>query len=311
MHTPLVAQSQVGFLRVMHPSHFFKYYPAPVAKLVLSTKTVRWNSPLNFNDPFDCYFSEEPKFDWAQMTTKHLERTLDILLQQHEPQFDATNPYVAHITALRHRLKGATREHLRELLAPAFNSGGPGWESLCSWQRDLWRTRMGELRLFCVCECNDNLLLWAHYSQNHTGAVFQFECLPELDVPLLVAEAVQYSDEAPAMATEEQWLDAAVGLSPFPTGAEVWRRLVTTKARVWEHEKEWRVVTTRRSYEHQGFEDVSFYPQEISKVFLGCRAKEEDRAGLLSLLGGPFAHAEVYQARQHPSMYRLEFDRIR
>ena len=89
------------------------------------------------------------------------------------------------------------------------------------------------------------------------------------------------------------------------------RRLVTTKVRSLEHEKEWRVVTTRRSYENKGHEDIKFFQKEISKVFLGCRMTDSDIADILSLLSGPFAHTEAYQARQHPKKYQLEFDRIK
>jgi hypothetical protein len=191
-----------------------------------------------------------------------------------------------------------------------FEELGDGLETFGILWRDIWTKMMKDFRLLCVCETNDNLLLWAHYTNDHTGAVFQFECITELDVPLLVAQPVIYSDEPPGLATEEEWIESVLGLRPLNTGEEVTRRLVTTKVRALEHEKEWRVVTTRRSYETQGYEDTKFFPREISKVFLGCRMTDSDKADILSLLSGPFAHTEAYQARKHPKKYQLEFDRI-
>jgi hypothetical protein len=132
-----------------------------------------------------------------------------------------------------------------------------------------------------------------------------------LDVPLLVAKPVIYGDEAPSFATEDEWIEASLGLRPRPSGDGIWERLVTTKARAWEHEREWRVVTTRRPYENDGYEDCTFSPQEISKVFLGCRMNDNDRADILALLSGPFAHVQAFQARQHPKTYGLEFERIK
>jgi hypothetical protein len=38
----------------MNPGRFFKYATANVGKINLRTQTIRWNSPLNYNDPFDC-----------------------------------------------------------------------------------------------------------------------------------------------------------------------------------------------------------------------------------------------------------------
>src|SRR5262245_43309165 len=39
--------------RVHDRETFFKYMSASTAKLVLSNRTLRWSSPLLFNDPFD------------------------------------------------------------------------------------------------------------------------------------------------------------------------------------------------------------------------------------------------------------------
>ncbi len=79
----------------MHPTHFFKYYTASVAKIVLATGRVRWSSPLLFNDPFDCYFSLEPKFDFSACKEKHCERFLDLMFQVEEPAFVPRNRFVS------------------------------------------------------------------------------------------------------------------------------------------------------------------------------------------------------------------------
>ncbi|MGA2278793.1 MAG: hypothetical protein ABSG80_00665 [Verrucomicrobiota bacterium] len=84
----------------MHPSHFYKYHTASVAKIVLATQKVRWNSPLNFNDPFDCFFSLDPKFDISQMVEKRRERFLDLMTQDKEPDFDPRNPYISYLIAV-------------------------------------------------------------------------------------------------------------------------------------------------------------------------------------------------------------------
>ena len=34
--------------------------------------------------------------------------------------------------------------------------------------------------LFCVSESQDNLLMWSHYAQNHTGAVIKFLSLADV-----------------------------------------------------------------------------------------------------------------------------------
>src|SRR5580692_1932007 len=36
-------------------THFFKYTSASVAKIIFTNRTLRWSSPILFNDPFDVH----------------------------------------------------------------------------------------------------------------------------------------------------------------------------------------------------------------------------------------------------------------
>ncbi len=65
-----------------------------------------------------------------------------------------------------------------------------------------WHTFRQNLRVFCVSEINDDLLMWAHYSDCHRGAVFKLKCIPELDGPLCAAVPILYQDELPIVATK-------------------------------------------------------------------------------------------------------------
>jgi hypothetical protein len=295
----------------MHPDHFFKYYTAEVAKIVLATSRIRWSSPLRFDDPFDCYFSMGPKFDVAASKEKLCERFLDLVFQEEEPAFVPEHRFVPQLQAFRRIAAGKERAEIHSLFLDAWPEMVRGIEALSEDERLKWQAEMGDYRLFCVCEINDNLLLWANYTASHTGVVFQFECLKEIDAPLLAALPVRYTDEAPGFVTEEEWINGMLGLRPIDQDDDAWERLVTTKARAWEHEKEWRVISKRRPYENEGYEDCKFAPREIAKVFLGCKMEEADKNDILGLLSGVFEKVEVYQAKQNSKMFRLDFDRVR
>jgi hypothetical protein len=271
---------------VMHPTHFFKYYTASVAKIVLATGRVRWSSPLLFNDPFDCYFSLEPKFDFAACKEKHCKRFVDLMFQPEEPAFAPGNRFVPQLKAFREIAHTKGRAEMGNIFREFYPEMVRLLEATSEYVQASWQRQIADYRLFCVCEINDNLLLWAQYTACHTGAVFQFECIEELDTPLLVAKPVSYSDEAPGFVNEQEWLEGCLGLRAIDQDNDVWMRLVTTKARVWEHEKEWRVISKRRSYENQGYEDCRFVPREISRVFLGCRMRQDDKEDILRLITG-------------------------
>ena len=266
--------------------------------------------PTRFNDPFDCYFSLEPKVDLAACKDEHRDRFLDIVFQEEEPAFVSGNFLVPQIREVRKMARTKSREEMASRFDVVYPTIVEGVEALCCQEREVWERESCDYRLFCVCEINDNLLLWSHYTDCHTGVAFQFECIEELDVPLLAALPVKYSDGAPGIADKDELIGFSLGVRAMEPNPNLWKRLVTTKARCWEYEKEWRVITKRRDYENVRYEDYEFVPREISKVFLGCRMAQQDKDDILRLLTGPFGHVEAYQAKQNPKMYRLDFERI-
>jgi hypothetical protein len=227
-----------------HPTHFFKYCTAKVAKIILATSKVRWSSPVLFNDPFDCYFSLEPKVDLAAIKNEHRDRFLDVIFQEEEPVFVSDNPVAAQIRELRKKAQRETREEMAkgfDLVYPIIVKVG---EALSRQEQEVWERQSRDYRLFCVCEINDNLLLWSQYTACHTGVAFQFECIKEFDVPLLAARPVTYADDVPGcFKDKEELIEFSLGLSGVEPPPNLWERLVTIKARCWEYEKEWRVIT--------------------------------------------------------------------
>ena len=61
------------------------------------------------------------------------------------------------------------------------------------------RSVMADTAVFCLSETHDNLLMWSHYAQNHTGAVIKFLSLPEVDFPIIVAQPVRYTRQMPLL----------------------------------------------------------------------------------------------------------------
>jgi hypothetical protein len=282
-----------------------------VAKIVLATSRIRWSSPRLFNDPFDCYFSLEPKVDLAAIKNEHRDRFLDVIFQEQEPAFVLGNPLVSQIRELRKMAQRETREEMARRFDIIYPITVKFVEALSREERKIWEGQSRDYRLFCVCEINDNLLLWSHYTACHTGVAFQFECIKEFDVPLLAALPVTYADDVPGVVEDkEDLIEYSLGLRGVEPPPNLWKRLVTMKARCWEYEKEWRVITLSSAH-GDGYDDWRFVPQEISKVFLGCRMRHEDKEDILRLLTGQFRHVEVYQAKQNPIMYRLDFERVR
>jgi hypothetical protein len=294
----------------MHPKFFFKYASASVGKINLSTQTIRWSSPLKYNDPFDSHFGFGFNFDLALYHDRVAEKVMEVLTGDQPPKFAPTNPLSDPYSILRASVGSFSKSDLRKEVDLAVSESIERFTAAVAEETTLWRANLKRLRILCVCEQNSNLLLWSHYADEHKGVVFQFECIDELDVPLLAAKPVIYADTPPNMATPEEWIDIMCALLPLPLAKDHWHELMHTKAEVWKEEKEWRVITEARAYDQGSFEDTPFDPKEISRMFLGCRISKEDREDLLALINGPFAHVEAYQAVQNPRSFGLHFTKI-
>ena len=265
---------------------------------MLKTQRARWSSPLRYNDPFDCYFSMELKFDLRRAGRELTRRLLELIYQREPPALDPAQRFVSWVSRFRD-LAGTIP---REVTKSRIGDMGPLWERHSKeWNiscRKEWVERMANYRLFCVCEKHDNALLWAHYADCHKGVAFELDGSAEEGIPLSVAERIVYSNRAPSLHTRKEWIDTALGLIPDANGTEVWKRLVMTKARAWAYEREWRLILGRRPEENAGYADLPFDPENISKLFLGCKITPRQRNAIMRLAVGAFSHVEIHQARQ-------------
>ena len=92
------------------------------------------------------------------------------------------------------------------------------------------RSVMAHTTVFCLSETHDNLLMWSHYAQNHTGTVIKFLALAEVDAPTIVAQPVRYSRQMPQ-------LDFAALMDFEKVPKEIINIVTLTKSEVWAYRK--------------------------------------------------------------------------
>ena len=277
---------------------------------MLENQRVRWSSPRLYNDPFDCYFSMELKFSLRRAAREFARRFFELIYEKEPPQFDPTNRFAMKILPFYELAKTTPPEVMKCRIGNIIALCERLWEEPRAHARSEWHDRMKNYRLFCVCEHCDNVLLWSHYADCHTGVAFELDGSAERGIPLSAAIPIVYSKNAPSLHTAKEWIDVALGLIPMADGAAVWKRLVTTKARGWAYEKEWRIIL-QRPQEHSGdYADLPFEPLNVSKLFLGCKISPRHRNAILRLTTGVFSHVEIHQAKQMPTKFALKFERI-
>lgn len=97
----------------------------------------------------------------------------------------------------------------------------------------------------CFSETSDNVLMWSHYSNKHTGfcVEYDFSRCKDLDA-LIRLFPVQYTNERPSIPTDLFDLSDLKNIK-VKMGNKVipdLMMLLLTKSRVWEYENEWRII---------------------------------------------------------------------
>ncbi len=177
-------------------------------------------------------------------------------------------------------------------------------ETQRQYQEHWWSKLLPGVRVFCVSEVYDNLLMWAHYAQNHTGAVFEFWSLPESDNPLSVAEPVEYVPSPPSFFSEQEFIDDLLSLKRIDFQS-LYRRYAYFKSDHWAYEQEWRVWYPFSDTKDHDLNPIN--PAELKAVYFGCQMDSDTKRRLTTLLKAGFPDAKLLQAKRRNDVYALEF----
>jgi hypothetical protein len=290
----------------------FKYLTAPTTVAVLDSGKVRFSSPLLFNDPFDVQSGLHFDFDvqgLPEMLLSHLEQ---YVLGDQELPVDSNNPWCEFVQLMRKRRdsEGFPRGRLRELGRDNLEGAA---EAVGTFQRRYreawWDDFLPRLRVFSVTEAKDNLLMWAHYAKDRTGAVLELRSLPALDNALSVAEQVEYRDTPPVLLTRDECLNSFLPGHPIDS-TELYYKYARFKSTTWAYENEWRVWDLLPSRQPELYEDRPFLPQELAAVYLGARMSEEAELNVLNLVATKYPNTLAFKARKSTKTYSLEFDAV-
>ena len=168
--------------------------------------------------------------------------------------------------------------------------------------------------ILCLSETPDNILMWSHYSANHTGLVFEFDDAhgffeqrhSENELYGHIRK-VRYSKDRPKFTVFNPSL-----------GDEENRRIwindfFWVKSSDWEYEKEWRMIQTFRDWKgviRDTVPPIYLCPipiECIKAIIVGCRAEMEDLESLKELLNSDskFSHIILKKALIDEEQYKL------
>lgn len=300
--------------RIHDKDCFYKYVSADTAIKILTTKKLRYSSPLLFNDPFDHHielqlgFTEDDFRDLSLKEWKSIicgEKTvtfdtsckLGTMFNERLPTDDPTTR-----TEILDDMKNATEETAKNL--PALRIG---------YNRAI-REAIQANAVLCVSEVKNNILMWSHYASNHTGAVFQIRCVEEVDNSVLAAKRVRYVNELPLLASLDDFIKLSTGQTARLASNEAHvDNIIYTKSEEWSYEQEWRVVIFGELSNGNLFIDLTEAPSVFGAVYLGCMIEDGTKQEIVDLVKADqsLQHLEIYQANKSKTDFALDFERIR
>ena len=141
----------------------------------------------------------------------------------------------------------------------------------------------------CFTTVLDSILMWSHYSQNHTGVVVQYDMSAFADS----IHKVDYVKEKPVLSPRE-----FLQTNSSEERKKVIARTLSTKYIKWRYEREWRLIGNRS----MPFQFGKIKP--VTAIYLGVNTQKRFENLILSFARK--AEIRVYRMGFHPSEYKLE-----
>lgn len=206
------------------PRYIYKYTSLKRLKDILKNGGLYFQSPLRFNDPFDC-----------QLVTD-LNSPLDVILEHFEKN-NNENYYnaVFNMKLNKQQIKDKALEISKniDLYTERFNN--------------VIRRNLDNRGVSCFTKDNKNLLMWSHYADSHKGVCLKFDLTKDIfffSVPIKVEYSLDYPKLKYFESTMEEFF--------FP--------LIATKSKIWEYEDEVRIFTDKgfKKFRKEALQNIYF-----------------------------------------------------
>lgn len=258
----------------------YKYCPVntPYFEKNLLNSTIYQADPYEFNDPFEIY----PVLDYST-NIKDIRLYLTWLIMKKENLSKAIARRKAVMWIGQYKL--GSRKKVDEMVKNMLKE---------------FRKTIG---VSCYTTKPDNLLMWAHYACNHTGACMQFY-FPDNktgivnpprnkpDMPPTFPLKVNYSSQRPIMT----FLKKANSIEDD----ENTYRSLTTKSVEWKYENEYRICT-------MGYVgEVNYDPSYLKSIILGSQMNKEEEDKIRKNVKKLYGNIAIYRANLHDTEYKLE-----
>lgn len=249
------------------PEKLYKYESFSVQSLLnLKKQTVYFAPPSGFNDPFDCAL----KAQIAEPTYSEIQSVREVYLAKGWPEHVKIKLEKTPLAELKPILYRAAREVSEQIFENFIQSKG----------------------VSCFSEVNDELLMWAHYSEKYTGFCLEFSTNNDL---FEKARKVGYVEKMPKLNIKNIYADGQ---------RDEIMNLFCTKSKSWSYEKEWRVIHDKAGTEY------TYPPDVLTGIYFGPNMASEVIEIICLVLMGQNPNVKFYRGQRSEVTFKVEFEEI-
>jgi hypothetical protein len=297
------------------PTIIYKYVDQDGARKIIENRTLKFGRPSAMNDPFDVYIEDLFNVGLDDIHQRSLSRALD-LLQQDPLRFAShVGADPTEVISVSSLIKSVSSEERTALLAAITPMLLEDWdESLADMRNEMEVQRQGIIAqfensgIFCATRNHDNLLMWAHYAQQHRGVVLGFRPDFKRDSILAITKPVRYRDTRPTFYRPVEDMIAIGAVFTENDLTEFRNSLIYSKSTHWSYEEELRIDIPHGVPVGQSATFLSFYPSELCEMYLGVRVDEAFRAEITTAARDLNPDIKIFDTRLQQESYALAFE---
>jgi hypothetical protein len=146
----------------------------------------------------------------------------------------------------------------------------------------LIRTVLETAGVMSLAEKNNDTLMWSHYADSHKGVCLEFSGLANQSLGVL--RKVQYQDAVPVV--------EAMRLIQGKYRGEIGKDVIKAKAKCWRYEEEWRSILPMEGRSRM----QKFSPACLTGIVLGANISKDDERQVRSWAKGRTTPLTIYRA---------------
>lgn len=293
---------------------------------VLENGYIRFTQPAAFNDPFELfpYFeSISPEKNIEQYIRKYewdeagIDQMMEESWQKELKKYPGVNIPFPLIKSLMKNYFDQRKPLIMEMFQNFMTMKSPEFRELAI--NTIMKSINDTIGILCLSETPDNILMWSHYSANHTGFVIEFDenhsffdqRKKENEISGHIKK-VRYSRMRPQIILFDPNLSNEENV-------EKWiKDFFWVKSSDWTYEQEWRITQTFRDWKgiiKETIPPTYLFPMPtdcIKAIIVGCRVKMSDLELLKILLksDSKFSHIIMKKASIDEKQYQINIKEI-